>query len=266
MLANSSSAESVVDTYYNTSFTGSALTGGPGVGVVNQLFMHSIAHPAIAYYQRVLGPARVLVISADDLEGGPGAAAGAMDRVFAFLGVAPFDVVGSVDLAALRAASVASAASSATVLQGREMTQQGYLRLTRFFAPFILELQRTAGLNLTSWIARPAPPTLPLVPLTAAASSARDREHASGNTNTDSNGNGNGNGNASHVERADRPASSLRGGAVSEAPPTPAPTMWFELERAAAVARGGIISHLLPKTKAQGDTGYNTSIGMFNAF
>ena len=264
MLSNSSSPQSVIDTYYNTSFTGTALTGGPGVGVVNQLFMHSIAHPAIAYYLRALGPERVLVVNADDLEEGPAAAARAMDRVFAFLGVAPFDVGGTVDLPALREASVSTAASSAAALQGRQMSQQGYLRLTRFFAPFILELQRTTGLNLTSWITRPAPPLLPLVPLTAAGTARERSQHESASAGADTAAGGNSN--ASHTERLERPPSSLRGGAGSQAPSTPAPTMWFELERAAAVARGGLISHLLPKTKAQGDTGYNTSIGMFNSF
>lgn len=268
MIANGSSLDEVIETYYNSSFTAT----GPGVGVLNQLFMHSIPYPAIAYYKGVLGPDNVLVVNADDLElaglnNGNERVRETMNKVFKFLGVEPYAIDDAV-LSALSATastvapSLSSGSSSSPpspsfeisrkIAPKREMSQWGYRRLNKFFLPFIAELEKVSGLNLTTWSTRSPPSYLPLY----TPSTAPPIRSETGI-------------NATETGLVAVPGN-MRGGMSFTMTPdsTSRPTLWFEMEtnKIAAAKRGGIMTHLLPKKNAEIDSGFNTSIGLFNAF
>jgi hypothetical protein len=188
MISNGSDPARVIDAYFNLSFSsfGPGTSSGVGVGAINQLFMHSIPHPAIAHFSSALrgDPSRVLVVNADELgaasaasspeevtEGELSALRSALTRVHAFLGVqaAPRAFEGPTAEAALRAAVAQISRGRKEGARGASdhcpLSQAAYRRITRFFAPFVAELDRVSGLNVSaSWSTRAPPSYLALAP------------------------------------------------------------------------------------------------------
>ena len=134
LVTNGSSLESVVNWYYNTTFTRG--------GALGSLFMHSLYLPSIAHYIAALGPQRVKVVRAEDLDvKDPERVVETLNDVFTFLGLCPVPIT---DL-------VPALPTRNTVPLKAKMSQDMYKKLRTFFAPFNDRLMVLTGVNLTHW-------------------------------------------------------------------------------------------------------------------
>ena len=144
LVTSDASIEQVIEQYYNGTFKAG--------GALAVLFMHSIAFPAIAHYQRVLGKGNVMVVSSDQLSPrNMSSVRSTLNDVFSFLGLCPYDIP---DMeVALPGKNVMPAE--------KELSQQGYRRLNTFFKPFHAALGKLVGWDLSNWDVRQPKKTLP---------------------------------------------------------------------------------------------------------
>ena len=135
MILNGTSEEEIVQHYYNYQFK---LGGALGV-----LFMHSIVHPSIIHYRKILGPENVMVVSSDDLDTkNMEKLRSKMNEIFKFIGLCPFDIPAQME-PALQGKNLIAAEN--------DLSQDVYRRMNKFFVPFNNELQRLTGINVTKW-------------------------------------------------------------------------------------------------------------------
>lgn len=144
MISNGSSMERILSRYYNDSYEGSAARGA--------LFMHSLFALPVAHYIGVLGRDNVKVVSAEDLDvQDPVRLYDTLNSIFRFIGVCPVPIA---DL-------VPSLPSRNVVPAANQMSQDMYVRLTRFFRPFNDLLMMYSELNVTHWNVKSPPAKLP---------------------------------------------------------------------------------------------------------
>lgn len=144
MLTNGTAMEAILSQYYNMSYQGSAARGA--------LFMHSLYALPVAHYVNVFGRSNVKVVSAEDLDvQDPVRLYDTLNSVFRFIGVCPVPIA---DL-------VPSLPSRNLVPVANQMSQDMYVRLTRFFRPFNELLMSYSDLNVTHWNVKAPPAKLP---------------------------------------------------------------------------------------------------------
>lgn len=144
MVTNGTAMEAILSEYYNGSYRGSAARGA--------LFMHSLYALPVAHYVNVFGRANVKVVSAEDLDvQDPVRLYDTLNSVFRFIGVCPVPIA---DL-------VPSLPSRNLVPLSNQMSQDMYVRLTRFFRPFNELLMSYSELNVTHWNTKIPPAKLP---------------------------------------------------------------------------------------------------------
>ena len=212
MVLNGTSDEDLIKHYYTYPFS-----SGGALGV---LFMHSIAFPAIMHYKKELGSENVMVVTDEELNvKNMTRVRNTLSRIFAFAGLCPFDIP-DMDKA----------------LQGKneiptdkEMSQDVYTRLTKFFAPFNDALMRTTGFNLSHWNTKKPSSKLP------------------------------------KYFNVNRPRTAIEGGINEGA----LPKAWFEIEddeRLNKKEKRGLFKSLLPHRISEGDSGFNTTTGLLTMF
>lgn len=154
MIVNGSDLSALVNHYYYTS-THSYPFG------LKSLFMNSLAVFPIDHYARVLGPGRVMAVREEDLNPAhPELAVRTVNSVLEFLGLCPSDVA-SVDV--LSALGLHFNEHSKTGPQV-DISTSLFLRLNRFFAPFVDVLELSSGLNVSHWRQPTYRSAFPLLP------------------------------------------------------------------------------------------------------
>jgi hypothetical protein len=152
MLLNGTSNEEMIEHYYGASFRDG--------GALAVLFMHSINFLAILHYRKVLGEENVMVVNSESLNTKKsGLVQATMSSVYEFLGLCPFT---------LPPKGPTLIGQNKMPLE-KEMSQDGYRRLNKFFEPFHHALSRVTGWNLSHWDQRKAPNGLPKTTVSSGA-------------------------------------------------------------------------------------------------